>query len=43
MNLGRIYVKLGNRPKARDVIERLLERKPGNPAATNALRELESR
>jgi Flp pilus assembly protein TadD len=43
MNLGRVYVKLGDRGKAREVMLRLLDRKPGNTAASNALRELEGR
>ena len=43
MNLGRVYVKLGERAKARDVMLRLLERKPGSTAASKAIRELEGR
>jgi predicted Zn-dependent protease len=43
MNLGRIYMKLAERSKAREVMLRLLERKPDSTAAANALRELESR
>jgi tetratricopeptide (TPR) repeat protein len=43
MNLGRVYVKLGDRAKAKAAMLRLLDRKPGNTAAANALRELESR
>ncbi len=43
LNLGRMYVKLAERGKARGVMLRLLERKPDSAAATNALRELESR
>ncbi|HLH17559.1 MAG TPA: FG-GAP-like repeat-containing protein [Bryobacteraceae bacterium] len=43
MNLGRVYVRLGDRTRARDAMLRLLERKPGNAAAANALRELEGR
>jgi tetratricopeptide (TPR) repeat protein len=42
MNLGRTYVTLGDRAKARDVMLRLLEQKPGNAAATKALRDLEA-
>jgi TolA-binding protein len=43
MNLGRIYVRLGQRDRARDVMTRLLERRPDSKAAASALRELESR
>lgn len=43
MNLGRVYVRLGRRERARDVMNRLLERKPDSAAAAKALRELESR
>jgi hypothetical protein len=42
MNLGRAYVTLGDRAKAREVMLRLLEQKPGNAAATKALRDLEA-
>jgi tetratricopeptide (TPR) repeat protein len=42
MNLGRTYVTLGDRAKAREVMLRLLEQKPGNTAATKALRDLEA-
>ena len=41
MNLGRTYVTLGERAKAREIMLRLLEKQPGNPAATKALRDLE--
>ncbi len=43
MNLGRIYVTQGSRDKAREVMQRLLEKQPGNAAATKALRDLETR
>jgi tetratricopeptide (TPR) repeat protein len=43
LNLGRTYVSLGDRAKARQAMERLLERKPGNTAATKAIRDLETR
>ena len=43
LNLGRLYVTMGNRAQARDVMQQLLNRKPGDPVATRALRELESR
>ncbi len=43
MNLGRIYVKQGERGKAHDLMLRLLEQKPDSAAASKALRELESR
>jgi hypothetical protein len=43
MNLGKTYVRLGDRGKAREVMRRLLERKPQSAAAAKALRELESR
>ncbi|MGA2113207.1 MAG: FG-GAP-like repeat-containing protein [Bryobacteraceae bacterium] len=43
LNLGRLYVSLRQRDKARDVMQRLLVRRPGDPVATRALQELESR
>ena len=43
LNLGRVYLSLGARDKARDVMQQLLARKPGDPVATRALRELDSR
>jgi tetratricopeptide (TPR) repeat protein len=43
LNLGRVYVMMGERDKARAVLGELMERKPGNATATNALRELEGR
>jgi len=38
-----LYISMGERDKARDVMQRLLERKPGNPVATRALQELDAR
>jgi tetratricopeptide (TPR) repeat protein len=43
LNLGRLYVQGGEREKAREIMRQLLTRKPGDPIATRALRELESR
>jgi Flp pilus assembly protein TadD len=43
LNLGRLFVSLRERDKAKDVMQRLLARKPGDPVATRALQELESR
>ncbi len=43
LNLARIYVMMGERDKARAVLGDLMERKPGNATATNALRELDAR
>jgi tetratricopeptide (TPR) repeat protein len=43
LNLGRMYAQAGRIEKARDVMRRLLERKPGNATAEKALRELEGR
>ncbi len=43
LNLARIYVTMGQRDKARAVLNQLLERKPGNATATKALAELEAR
>jgi tetratricopeptide (TPR) repeat protein len=43
INLGRLYVQMGQRDKAREVMRELLTRKPGDPVATRALRELDSR
>ena len=43
LNLGRVYVMMGERDKARAVLGELMERKPGNATATNALRELDAR
>jgi len=43
MNLGRLYVQMGDREKARVLMQQLLAKKPGDPVALRALRELESR
>ncbi|MCU1274660.1 MAG: ASPIC/UnbV domain protein, partial [Bryobacterales bacterium] len=43
LNLGRLYVQRGEREKAREIMRQLLAKKPGNPVATRALQELESR
>jgi Flp pilus assembly protein TadD len=43
LNLARAYVSVGEREKARQVIERWLERKPGNQTALKALRALETK
>jgi tetratricopeptide (TPR) repeat protein len=43
LNLASLYVSMGNREAARQVIERLLARKPGSPQALQALRELDRR
>jgi len=43
LNLGRLYVSLGERAKARDVIERLLARKPGDPMATRVATRADAR
>ena len=43
LNLARIYVTMGEREKARAVLDELMERKPGNATATKALGELEAR
>lgn len=40
LNLGRIHIQMGDRQKARNVMERLLERKPGSAVAQRALEEL---
>jgi Flp pilus assembly protein TadD len=40
LNLARVYVRLQDRHKARDVILQLLQRNPDHPAALRALREL---
>jgi hypothetical protein len=34
---------MGDREKARDLMRQLLAKKPGDPVATRALRELDSR
>ena len=43
LNLGRLYVRMGDREKARELMRELLVKKPGDPVATHALRELDSR
>jgi hypothetical protein len=43
LNLGRIYVTMGERDQARAVLTQLLEREPGNAIATKGLAELERR
>ena len=43
LNLGRVYIQTGDRDKARGVVMEWLDRKPGDPAAERALRELDSR
>ena len=43
MNLGRVYVANGEREKARQVMQRLLARKPNDASALKALQELETR
>ena len=40
LNLGRVHARLGDLSKARQVMQRLLDRKPGNATATRALQEL---
>ncbi len=41
LNLASLYVRMDNRDAAREVIERLLARKPASALATQALRELD--
>jgi hypothetical protein len=41
LNLGRIYVQMGERGRARTVMERLLERKPDSARARRAIEELQ--
>lgn len=43
LNLGRTYARLGKFDKARQVMQQLLDRKPGNATATRALQELAER
>ena len=43
LNLGRVYAHQGDLTKARQVMQRLLDRKPGNATATRALQELVDR
>lgn len=40
LNLGRIYVQMGERDRARNVMQRLLERKPESSLARRAMEEL---
>jgi Flp pilus assembly protein TadD len=40
LNLGRIHIQMGERERARNVMQRLLERKPGSQLARRALEEL---
>ncbi len=40
LNLGRVYIQLGQRDRARAVMERLLERKPDSRVARRAIEEL---
>ena len=41
LNLARLYVRLQERNKARDTLQRLLQRKPNDPVVTQALRQLD--
>ena len=41
LNLARLYVRLQERNKARDTLLMLLQRKPNDPVATQALRQLD--
>jgi Flp pilus assembly protein TadD len=43
MNLARVYARAGDRPRARDVIQQWLARKPNSTVALKALRELGER
>jgi tetratricopeptide (TPR) repeat protein len=43
LNLGSLYVRMDRRDAAREVIERLLERKPASPLALKALAEIDRR
>ena len=40
LNLARVYVRLGDRAKARDILQQLLEHKPDSSAAREALEAL---
>jgi len=42
LNLARIRVRMGEQDKARDLMRELLARKPGDPVALKALKELEA-
>ena len=41
LNLGRTYTRLGNYDRAREVMQKLLDRKPGNATALKALADLD--
>jgi tetratricopeptide (TPR) repeat protein len=43
LNLGRTYTQQGNIEKARQVMQRLLDRKPDSATARHALEELSGR
>jgi tetratricopeptide (TPR) repeat protein len=43
LNLGRLYVQMGDRENALALMQQLLAKKPDDPVALKALRELESR
>jgi tetratricopeptide (TPR) repeat protein len=43
LNLGRLYAQLGRIDKARQVMQELLDRKPGNAIARHALEQLNGR
>jgi tetratricopeptide (TPR) repeat protein len=43
LNLGRTYIRLGQSDKARQVMQRLLDRKPDSAVARHALQELDGR
>ena len=43
LNLGRTYTRKGNNDKAREVMQKLLDRKPANTTALRALQELGSK
>jgi predicted Zn-dependent protease len=43
LNLGRTYLKLGQSDKAREVMQRLLDRKPDSIIARRALADLSAR
>jgi tetratricopeptide (TPR) repeat protein len=41
LNLARVYAREGDRARARDILQQLLSRQPGNAAASKSLRELQ--
>lgn len=43
LNLGRVYTQIGNMEKARQVMQQLLDRKPGDAIARRALQDLSGR